>query len=187
MNSERSNMENPTILHELAFLYIGFAQLSNNEIPIEQELAIKRKIAEWLDLSYKNVDQYEMLMRESLSWINSIDEKKKEEVLMSVAAKIIMNENMDSVMVKKVLSEIRDIAVSNGKFDQREKILHDKIAARMGENIITADADCKIITPNGEEEEQIDGTSQNKSAKSHGIGFKYGTTKETKNKGKSKK
>jgi len=180
-------MENPTILHQLAFLYIGFGQLSNNDIPLEQEMAIKRKIAEWIDLSYKNVDQYEMVMRESLSWFNTIDNEKKEEKLMKVADEITSNDHMDPVMIKKVLSEIRDIAVSNGKFDQGEKKLHDKIAARMGVNIVTADVDCEIPIPNSDEEKPDDEKSQSEKAKSKGIGFKYGNTVDTKKKRKSKK
>lgn len=179
-------MENPTILHQIAFLYIGFAQLSNNEIPLAQEMEIKRKIAEWLDLSYKNVDQYEMVMRESLQWFNTIEDKEKQNQLLDIAKEIASNENMDLVMVKKVLSEIRDIAISNGRFDQGEKNLHDKIASKMGVDIITTDPECEIPSTKSDEELE-DENSEDYKSKSKGIGFKYGSTIQTKKKGKPKK
>ena len=70
-------MENPSFYHLLTFLYIAFAKVSNNDITLAQEMAIKRKIAEWLDLSYRNVDQYEMVMRESLQWFNSYEDDEQ--------------------------------------------------------------------------------------------------------------
>ncbi|MBD79419.1 MAG: hypothetical protein CL840_10900 [Crocinitomicaceae bacterium] len=179
-------MENPTILHLIAFLYIGFAKLSNNEIPIEEEMAIKRKIAEWLDLSYKNVDQYEMVMRETLEWFNSVDEKIKEDQLMAVAGQIAGNENMDIVNIKRVLSEIRDIAVSNGKFDRGEKKLHDKIAAVMGVSIVTVDEDCAEPV-DGKKKTGQPGSSKEKSKKNKGIGFRYGKSEQPDKKSSPKK
>ena len=45
---------------------IGFINhAKNNEIPLDQEMAIKRKVAQWMDLSFRNVDQYEMVMKEN--------------------------------------------------------------------------------------------------------------------------
>ena len=114
-------MENPSFYHLVTFLYIGFAKLSNNEITLAQEMSIKRKIAEWLDLSYRNVDQYEMIMRESLQWFNSYPEDEQKTHLLIIANQIANTDAIDEIVIKKVLSEIRDIAVSNGVFQQEEK------------------------------------------------------------------
>lgn len=170
-------MENPTFYHLLAFLYIGFGKLSNNDIPLEQEMAIKRKIAQWMDLSFRNVDQYEMVMRQTLEWFNSVKDKPKD-ALMSVAATIAKLDNIDDIMLKKILSEVRDVAVSNGKFDQGEKVLHDEIAATMGINIVTIDDHCGPLETLSEEQqkEQKENSSSNQED-SGSIGFKYGEKK----------
>jgi translation initiation factor IF-2 len=167
-------MENPTFFHLLAYLYIGFAKLSNNEIPLEEEMAIKRKIAQWMDLSYRNVDQYEMVMRQSLEWFNQ-QTGDAEQALMEVASEITKIENVDDIILKKVLSEIRDIAVSNGKFDQGEKLLHDKLGAQMGISITTIDDHCEPLKEAPKKKKR----SSTKKADTEGaIGFKYGQDKE---------
>lgn len=165
-------MENPTFFHLLTFLYIGYAKISNNDIPLEQEMSIKRKIAQWLDLSFRNVDQYEMVMKESLTWFNSVPEKEQKAHLLMVANQISKVDEVDDIVIKKILSEIRDIAVSNGLFQQSEKILHDELAKMMGVNIRTIDDHCGPLeklpksktTANTEVEVQSQGT----------IGFRYG-------------
>ena len=122
-------MQNPTFLHLLTFLYIGYAKLSNNDIKLPQEMSIKRKIAEWIDLSYRNVDKYEMVMRESLQWFNSIAKNEQKEQILLIANQIANTDTIDEIVIRKVLSEIRDIAVSTGVFAQGEKVLHDELAA----------------------------------------------------------
>lgn len=167
-------MENPSFFHLLTFLYIGFAKLSNNDILLAQEMSIKRKIAEWLDLSYRNVDQYEMIMRESLQWFNSIEENKQKEHLLLIANQIATTETIDEIVIKKVLSEIRDISVSTGKFEQSEKVLHDELAKTMGINIKTIDDHCGPLENLNEKTEEIEAAV----AKNNSIGFRYGNMDE---------
>ena len=132
-------MNNPTILHLLAYLYIAFAKTSNNKLPIEEEITIKKKIAKWMDLSYKNVGEFEMVMRQSLEWFNETPEEDRTAIMLHVANEITKNELMDQDALEQVLSEIRDISISDGYFEKGEKLLHDKIAEVFGFNIITTD------------------------------------------------
>ncbi len=165
-------MKNPTFYHLLTFLYIGFAKVSNNEIPLIQEFSIKRKIAEWLDLSFRNVDQYEIIMRESLEWFNGIDEKEQRAHVLLIAQQIAGTDTVDEIVVRKVLSEIRDIAVSTGLFDQSEKLLHDEIAAAMGISIKTIDDHCG---PLGSLPKKAEAIQEEVEKKNNSIGFRYGT------------
>ncbi len=164
-------MENPSFFHLLTFLYIGFAKLSNNDILLAQEMSIKRKIAEWLDLSYRNVDQYEMIMRESLQWFNSIEEDQQKEHLLLIANQIATTDTIDEIVIKKVLSEIRDISVSTGKFVQSEKMLHDELAKTMGINIRTIDDHCGPLENLNKKTEEIE---EAVAKKNNTIGFRYG-------------
>lgn len=184
-------MENPSFYHLLTFLYIGFAKLSNNEITLAQEMSIKRKIAEWLDLSYRNVEQYEMIMRESLQWFNSYPEDEQKTYLLIIANQIANTDTIDEIVIKKVLSEIRDIAVSNGVFQQEEKMLHDELAKIMGVNIKTIDDHCGPLENLTKKTEEIE---EAVAIKNQTIGFRYGnsdlsedvTPPKAKSKGKSK-
>jgi len=166
-------MENPSFYHLLTFLYIGFAKLSNNEITLAQEMSIKRKIAEWLDLSYRNVDQYEMIMRESLQWFNSYPEDEQKTHLLIIANQIANTDTIDEIVIKKVLSEIRDIAVSNGVFQQEEKMLHDELAKIMGVNIKTIDDHCGPLENLTKKTEEIE---EAVAIKNQTIGFRYGNS-----------
>ncbi|MDA7730188.1 hypothetical protein N8833_00300 [Salibacteraceae bacterium] len=166
-------MENPSFYHLLTFLYIGFAKLSNNEITLAQEMSIKRKIAEWLDLSYRNVDQYEMIMRESLQWFNSYPEDVQKTHLLIIANQIANTDTIDEIVIKKVLSEIRDIAVSNGVFQQEEKMLHDELAKIMGVNIKTIDDHCGPLENLTKKTEEIE---EAVAIKNQTIGFRYGNS-----------
>lgn len=184
-------MENPSFYHLLTFLYIGFAKLSNNEITLAQEMSIKRKIAEWLDLSYRNVEQYEMIMRESLQWFNSYPEDEQKTHLLIIANQIANTDTIGEIVIKKVLSEIRDIAVSNGVFQQEEKMLHDELAKIMGVNIKTIDDHCGPLENLTKKTEEIE---EAVAIKNQTIGFRYGnsdlsedvTPPKAKSKGKSK-
>ena len=166
-------MENPSFYHLLTFLYIGFAKLSNNEITLAQEMSIKRKIAEWLDLSYRNVDQCEMIMRESLQWFNSYPEDEQKTHLLIIANQIANTDTIDEIVIKKVLSEIRDIAVSNGVFQQEEKMLHDELAKIMGVNIKTIDDHCGPLENLTKKTEEIE---EAVAIKNQTIGFRYGNS-----------
>jgi len=166
-------MENPSFYHLVTFLYIGFAKLSNNEITLAQEMSIKRKIAEWLDLSYRNVDQYEMIMRESLQWFNSYPEDEQKTHLLIIANQIANTDAIDEIVIKKVLSEIRDIAVSNGVFQQEEKMLHDELAKIMGVNIKTIDDHCGPLENLTKKTEEIE---EAVAIKNQTIGFRYGNS-----------
>jgi len=166
-------MENPSFYHLVTFLYIGFAKLSNNEITLAQEMSIKRKIAEWLDLSYRNVDQYEMIMRESLQWFNSYPEDEQKTHFLIIANQIANTDAIDEIVIKKVLSEIRDIAVSNGVFQQEEKMLHDELAKIMGVNIKTIDDHCGPLENLTKKTEEIE---EAVAIKNQTIGFRYGNS-----------
>ena len=132
-------MDNPTILHQLAFLYIAFAKISNNKLPISEEISIKKKIAKWMDLSYKNVGEYEMVMKQSLKWFNETPTKNKKESLLTVAHTISKDPLIDKEALEQILSEIRDISIADGKFEKGEKELHDQIASEFGFSISTID------------------------------------------------
>lgn len=173
LGNKIKQMQNPTFYHLLTFLYIGYAKLSTGDIPLKQEMSIKRKIAEWLDLSYRNVDQYEIVMKESLHCFNSIDEKDQKEQLVLIANQIANTENVDEIVVRKVLSEIRDIALSTGIFEQGEKVLHDELAAAMGISMKTIDDHCGPLENLPKKAEEI---QEQVEKKNNQIGFRYGQT-----------
>ena len=182
-------MENPTFFHLLTYLYIGFTKLSNNDVSLDHEMAIKRKIAQWMDLSFRNVDQYEMVMRETLEWFNSVQEERQEQedqekFFFEIANVLTKNENVDQFMLTRILSEIRDIAVANGKFQQEEKVLHDKLAASMGINISTIDDHCGPLKEIPKQKEKKSTKKKKDSEYKDGsIGFKYGLKKGKNTKG----
>ena len=166
-------MENPTFFHLLTYLYIGFTKLSNNDVSLDHEMAIKRKIAQWMDLSFRNVDQYEMVMRESLQWFNSYEDDEQKTHLLIIANQIANTDNIDEIVIRKILSEIRDISVSNGIFEQSEKLLHDEIAKTMGINIRTVDDHCGPLENLSKKTEEIE---EAVAIKNQTIGFRYGNS-----------
>ena len=61
--------------------------------------------------------------------------------VLKVAKSINLIEGFTIENKKTFLSDIRDIAVADGRFSQDEKNMHDMIAKELGINIMTTDKD----------------------------------------------
>jgi len=128
-------MKEPGIYHLLAFIYIAFAKESNGRLADAEEREIKTIIARWMKVNYRNINDYESVMAQSLEWFNSIDDKKRKNELVKVMTKLANTDGVDLEMKKQILSEIRDISISDGKYDKCERDFHDQLALTFGFDI----------------------------------------------------
>ena len=77
---------------------------------------------------------------EATSWYNSVeDDRSKYDLLMKVTKALSQIKEIDINARKDILSDLRDIAVADGRFGEEEKQLHDLVGKELGINILTAD------------------------------------------------
>jgi tellurite resistance protein len=125
-------MKDPTLYHLLTFLYISFAKESNGKLAPEEEAEIKTIIARWMNVDYRNINDFERVIKESLTWFNEVPQKDRMTELLKVVKLLTNTDGVDLEMKKKILSEIRDISVADGRYDKYEKAFHDEIAHAFG-------------------------------------------------------
>ena len=133
------NTSNQTPYHLFCFVYLGFAQLSNKDF-IEKEIdEIQKKIAVWMNLNPSNILEFSKIMDETINWYQSIKENERLESLLKIARSMNAIESFTLENKKTFLSDIRDIALADGRFNSDEKNLHDIIAKELGINMMTID------------------------------------------------
>ena len=131
------NTSNQTPYHLFCFVYLGFAQLSNTDF-IEKEIEeIQKKIAIWMDVNPSNIIEFKKIMDETINWYQGIRESEKLESVLEIARHINEIKSFTLENKKTFLSDIRDIAVADGRFNSEEKHLHDRIAKELGINMMT--------------------------------------------------
>ena len=131
------NTNNQSPYHLFCFVYLGFAQLSNKDI-IENEIdEIQKKIAIWMDVNPSNIIEFNKIMDETINWYQGIRESEKLESVLEIARQINEIKGFTLENKKTFLSDIRDIAVADGRFNSEEKHLHDRIAKELGINMMT--------------------------------------------------
>lgn len=133
------NTSNQTPYHLFCFVYLGFAQMSNIDF-IEKEIEeIQKKIAIWMDVNPSNIIEFKKIIDETINWYQSIKENERLESVLEIARRINGIEGFTLENKKTFLSDIRDIAVADGRFNSDEKHLHDRIAKELGINMMTID------------------------------------------------
>ena len=133
------NTSNQTPYHLFCFVYLGFAQLSNKDF-IEKEIEeIQKKIAIWMDVNPSNIIEFKKIMDETINWYQGIRESEKLNSVLEIARHINDIKSFTLENKKTFLSDIRDIAVADGRFNSEEKHLHDRIAKELGINMMTID------------------------------------------------
>ena len=131
------NTSNQTPYHLFCFVYLGFAQLSNKDF-IEKEIdEIQKKIAVWMNLNPSNILEFKKIMDETINWYQGIRESEKLNSVLEIARQINEIKGFTLENKKTFLSDIRDIAVADGRFNSEEKHLHDRIAKELGINMMT--------------------------------------------------
>tara|TARA_Y100000589_G_scaffold256898_1_gene246105 strand:- start:531 stop:962 length:432 start_codon:yes stop_codon:yes gene_type:complete len=131
------NTSNQTPYHLFCFVYLGFAQLSNKDF-IEKEIEeIQKKIAIWMDVNPSNIIEFKKIMDETINWYQGIRESEKLNSVLEIARQINEIKGFTLENKKTFLSDIRDIAVADGRFNSEEKHLHDRIAKELGINMMT--------------------------------------------------
>ena len=131
------NTSNQTPYHLFCFVYLGFAQLSNKDF-IEKEIEeIQKKIAIWMDVNPSNIIEFKKIMDETINWYQGIRESEKLNSVLEIAKQINEIKGFTLENKKTFLSDIRDIAVADGRFNSEEKHLHDRIAKELGINMMT--------------------------------------------------
>ena len=131
------NTSNQTPYHLFCFVYLGFAQLSNKDF-IEKEIEeIQKKIAIWMDVNPSNIIEFKKIIDETINWYQGIRESEKLESVLEIARHINEIKSFTLENKKTFLSDIRDIAVADGRFNSEEKHLHDRIAKELGINMMT--------------------------------------------------
>ena len=131
------NTSNQTPYHLFCFVYLGFAQLSNKDF-IEKEIEeIQKKIAIWMDVNPSNIIEFKKIMDETINWYQGIRESEKLQSVLEIARHINEIKSFTLENKKTFLSDIRDIAVADGRFNSEEKHLHDRIAKELGINMMT--------------------------------------------------
>ena len=133
------NTNNKSPYHLFCFVYLGFAQLSNKDF-LEKEIdEIQKKIAIWMNLNPSNILEFNKIMDETIKWYQSIKENERLESVLEIARSMNAIESFTLENKKTFLSDIRDIAVADGRFNSDEKHLHDRIAKELGINMMTID------------------------------------------------
>ena len=137
------NINQASPFHLFCFVYIGFANLSNQKLEEEDMNEIQRKIAIWMNVNFSNVVEFNLILHQSSEWYNHIKQEEKLNSLLEVVRSIRELEGLNLEDLKSFLSDIRDIAIANGRFNEDEKQLHDKIARELGINVMTSDKSFK--------------------------------------------
>ncbi len=127
--------------HLFCFVYIGFAHLSNDTMTEEIIEEIERKIASWMNVNPSNIVEFNRVLQETYNWYNNLKSEEKLSNVLNIAKSINKIEGFTIENKKTFLSDIRDIAVADGRFSQDEKNMHDMIAKELGINIMTTDKD----------------------------------------------
>ena len=135
------NTNKPTPHHLFCFVYIGFSHLSNDTITEEIIEEIERKIASWMNVNPTNIVEFNKVIQESYDWYNSLKSDEKLGTVLNVAKSIKEITGFNVENKKTFLSDIRDIAVADGRFSEEEKNMHDMIAKELGINIMTTEKD----------------------------------------------
>ena len=132
-----------TTYHLFCFVYIGFAHLTNENISEQVIEEIERKVALWMDISPSNIVEFKNILHETSVWYNSLDPSDKLKTVLEVSKSIKEIEGFTLENRKAFLSDIRDIAVADGRFSSEEKHMHDIIGKELGINIMTTDKTIK--------------------------------------------
>ena len=135
------NTNKPTPHHLFCLVYIGFSHLSNDTITEEIIAEIERKIASWMNVNPTNIVEFNKVIQESYDWYNSLKSDEKLGTVLNVAKSIKEITGFNVENKKTFLSDIRDIAVADGRFSEDEKNMHDMIAKELGINIMTTEKD----------------------------------------------
>lgn len=125
--------------HLFCFVYIGFAHLSNDTMTEEIVDEIERKIASWMNVNPNNIVEFNRVLHETYDWYNNLKREEKLANVLKVAKSINEIKGFNTENKKTFLSDIRDIAVADGRFSEDEKNMHDMIAKELGINIMTTD------------------------------------------------
>ena len=92
-----------------------------------------------MNLNLSNILEFKKIMDETINWYHSIQENERLEYVLEIARRINGIEGFIFENKKTFLSDIRDIAVADGRFKSNEKHLHDRIAKELGINVMTID------------------------------------------------
>ena len=137
------NINQASPFHLFCFVYIGFSNLSNQKLEEKDMNEIQRKIAIWMNVNFSNVVEFNLILHQSSEWYNHIKQQEKLNSLLEVTRSIRELKELNQEDLKSFLSDIRDIAIANGRFNEDEKQLHDKIARELGINVMTSDKSFK--------------------------------------------
>jgi len=137
------NINQRTPYHLFCFVYLGFAQLSNENLSENVMEEIERKVAHWMNVNPSNIVEFNRILHESSDWYNSLKSEDRLETVLEIAKSIQNLEGFTMENRKAFLSDIRDIAVADGRFSSAEKQMHDIIGRELGINIMTTDKNTK--------------------------------------------
>jgi hypothetical protein len=137
------NINQLTPHHLFCFVYLGFAHLSNENITEKVIEEIERKVALWMDVNPENIVEFNRILHETSNWYNSLKDEERMNSVLEIAKSIKEIEGFTLENRKAFLSDIRDIAVADGRFSTAEKQMHDVIARELGINIMTTDKNFK--------------------------------------------
>ena len=90
-----------------------------------------------MDVNPSNIIEFNKIMDETINWYQGIRESEKLESVLEIARHINEIKSFTLENKKTFLSDIRDIAVADGRFNSEEKHLHDRIAKELGINMMT--------------------------------------------------
>ncbi|MCT4665843.1 MAG: hypothetical protein N4A45_11480 [Flavobacteriales bacterium] len=129
-----------SVYHYLFVLYLGYAHLTDRKVTEEEGAEIQKKAAKWFKVDFNNIHVFNKIMMESTNWYNSLKtDEEKYQLLMQVSEGLGKVQDLDLNTRKDILSDLRDIAVTDGRFSDSEKQLHDLIGKNLGINIMTTD------------------------------------------------
>ncbi len=129
-----------TPFHLINFLYIGFAHLTDGKITDKEYAEIQKSSAKWFKVDFNNISLFNQILEETTQWYNSIEsDNEKYQTLLEIATQIRNIKELSEDNRKEILSNLRDIAVADGHFEENEKRMHDVIGKNLGINIMTSD------------------------------------------------
>ncbi len=133
-----------TPFHLINFLYIGFAHLTDGQITDKEYAEIQKSSAKWFKVDYSNISLFNQILEETTQWYNSIEsDNEKYQTLLEIATQLGSLKELTKENKKDLLSNLRDIAVADGRFGDNEKRMHDVLGKNLGINIMTSDSQDK--------------------------------------------
>ncbi len=119
-----------TSLHFLGFIYVGFAELTDNEFSDEEHEKVVELVLDW---KYNEVeipkDEFSIILSDIMTWYEGIKEKKLREKMFFEAVVYVQQQHWFTPQVaKEILDNLVEVMKADGISKTSEKDMLKKLA-----------------------------------------------------------